>query len=109
MSDGPSFSLGLTQELHGNGGENHVKQVAEEERNVEVNVADNIDCGVSTRKSKRQKTVPSGLVEDYLCGANLISRQRNSQRCVFVLQNMEEMRRKYANLVTKLKGKLLVF
>ncbi|KAG2323406.1 hypothetical protein Bca52824_016619 [Brassica carinata] len=82
--------------------------VDEGEPMVEINVADNIEVGQLTRKSKRQKTVRTGLVEDYQCDPHLLSRRRESQRCIFVIQDISEIRRKYAKLVPKLKGKFVL-
>ncbi|KAG5378744.1 hypothetical protein IGI04_026586 [Brassica rapa subsp. trilocularis] len=87
----PSFSLGLTQKafipvevpiLPTN-------QVHHQEPIADINVGDNNEEGQSSWRSKRQKTVPSGL------------------RCIFVIQDISEQTRKYAKLVTKLQGKFV--
>lgn len=70
------------------------------------NGRDNIEEGQGSRKSKRQKMVPSGLLDDYQCGPHLRSRLRDSQKFIFGLADISETTRKYAILATKLKAKL---
>lgn len=82
------------------------KEVGEGELMVDIKVSDNIKEGQLSRKSKSQKTVPTDLVEDYQCGPHLLSRRRESLRCIFLIQDISEMRKKYAKLVPKLKGNL---
>ncbi|KAH0917889.1 hypothetical protein HID58_025549 [Brassica napus] len=109
LMDEPSFSLGLTQKafipveipiLPTN-------QVHHQEPIADINVGDNNEEGQSSWRSKRQKTVPSGLVCDYQCAPHVLARLRESQRCIFVIQDISEQTRKYAKLVTKLQGKFV--
>ena len=67
---------------------------------------DNIEGSSSSRRSKRQKTVPSGLVEDYLCGPHLLSRAKESQRSIFATLDISELVRKFTNLESKMKSNL---
>lgn len=78
----------LTDPLPGNGSVDHV-----EERPI-------------ARKSKRQKTVPSGLVETYECGPHILTRFRDARKCVFVLEDMTEMDRKYHKLLLDVNNKV---
>ncbi|CAN7125294.1 unnamed protein product [Brassica rapa subsp. narinosa] len=71
------------------------------------NGRDNIEEGQGSRKSKRQKMVPSGLLDDYQCGPHLRSRLRDSQKFIFGLADISETTRKYAILATKLKAKFV--
>nr|VDD60685.1 unnamed protein product [Brassica oleracea] len=50
----------------------------------DLNFADNIEDPQTSRKSKRQKMVPSDLVENYHCGPHILSRLRRSQKFVFI-------------------------
>lgn len=50
--------------------------------------------------------VPSGLVEDYQCGRHIMSRVREGQNYVFVVEDQSEVRRKYAQLCVELGEKL---
>ncbi|KAH0926488.1 hypothetical protein HID58_018744 [Brassica napus] len=67
------YSLGLTQEeqIHGDS-PIYGKNDHELEHLSINNVADNIEGSILSWRSKRQKTVTTGLVEDYLCGPHLI-------------------------------------
>ncbi|CAN6931193.1 unnamed protein product [Brassica oleracea] len=86
LADEPSFSLGLTQEEQSQGVVNVLAAEDELEDLVPaINVADNIEESQLSRKSKRQKTVPSGLVETYQCGPHLLSRLRESQKFIFFI------------------------
>lgn len=58
------------------------------------------------RHVERQKTIPLGLVEDYLCGPHLLSRARESQRCIFSTLDISELVRKFTNLEAKMKSNL---
>nr|VDD23348.1 unnamed protein product [Brassica rapa] len=82
-------------------------QVHHQEPIADINVGYNNEEGQSSWRSKRQKTVPSGLVCDYQCDPHLLARLRESQRCIFVIQDISEQTRKYAKLVTKLQGKFV--
>ncbi|WZY94294.1 hypothetical protein YC2023_066623 [Brassica napus] len=109
IADEPSFSLGLTQEEHiqedipilGKTCPDHVHL-------SHTNVDDNIEGSSSSRRSKRQKTVPSGLVEDYLCGPHLLSRARESQRSIFATFDTSELVRKFTNLEFKMKSNFVI-
>lgn len=98
----PSFSLGLTQD------ENIQVDALGLATNpvtvpllTDIHVGDNMDDPPSSRKSKRQKTVPSALLHDYQCGPHIISRMRRSQKVVFVSYDVSEMQRKF-ELITQL-------
>lgn len=109
--------MGLTQEeaLQGEGdnlpnqfheGEDHItNQLHQGEPSTDINVGDNIEDRHFTRKSKRLKTVPTGLVQDYQCGPHLLSRLRESQRNIFRI-DISEVESKYAKLLHKLKGQV---
>ncbi|KAL0753881.1 hypothetical protein Bca101_091549 [Brassica carinata] len=105
----PSFSLCLTQEEQ-NQGEEHifVPDVPERECISLTKVDDNIEEGQVSRKSKRHKTVPSGLVDDYQCGRHIMSRVREAQKYIFVIDDQSDMTRKYAQLSVKLREKFVV-
>lgn len=107
QEDDPSFSLGLTQE---DLNQSQVNLVATEkpqgETALRMNVADNIEEGQVSRKSKRQRAVPSGLVEDYQCGRHIMSRARQAQKFVFGIESVSEMERKYERLASKLSEKV---
>lgn len=105
--DAPSFSLGLTQEeLHN--GEGNIGGTMEPlvPKQVYVNVADNLGDWQVARKSKRPRTVPSSLVEDYQCGRDIMSRVRESQQYFFDGNNISSWEMKYAQLSTKMLEKL---
>ncbi|KAF3488517.1 hypothetical protein F2Q69_00055501 [Brassica cretica] len=93
----PSFSLGLTQEA-----------VVTLSPISNINVADNIVDPQSSRKSKRHKTVPSALLEDYHCGPHILSRMRRADKVVFVRYDKFEMERKFVRLSEKLKGNVVI-
>lgn len=103
LADEPSFSLGLTQEEQSLG---VVNVLGAEDELADllpaINVADNIEESQLSRKSKRQKTVPSGLVETYQCGPHLLSRLRESQKFIFLLDDMSDMERKFEKLSSNL-------
>ncbi|CAN7098832.1 unnamed protein product [Brassica rapa subsp. narinosa] len=107
IADEPSFSRGLTQDeqiqedipIFGQTCPDHVQL-------SHMNVDDNIEGISSSRRSKRQKTVPSGLVEDYLCGPHLLSRAKESQRSIFAILDISELVRKFTNLESKMKSNL---
>ncbi|KAG5401389.1 hypothetical protein IGI04_015996 [Brassica rapa subsp. trilocularis] len=109
IADEPSFSLGLTQEeqiqedipILGQTCPHHVQL-------SQTNVDDNIEGISSSRRSKRQKTVPSGLVEDYLCGPHLLSRAKESQRSIFATLDISELVRKFTNLESKMKSNFVI-
>lgn len=103
----PSFSLGLTQEEQ-NPGEEHifVADVPERDCISLSKVDDNIEEGQVSRKSKRQKAVPSNLVDDYHCGHHITSRVREAQKHIFVIDDQSDITRKYAQLSVKLRDKL---
>ncbi|KAG5415146.1 hypothetical protein IGI04_002713, partial [Brassica rapa subsp. trilocularis] len=105
----PSFSLGLTQEEQ-NPGEEHifVPDVPERDCISLSKVDDNIEEGQVSRKSKRQKTVPSNLVDDYHCGHHIMSRVREAQKHIFVIDDQSDITRKYAQLSVKLRDKLVI-
>ncbi|WZZ78916.1 hypothetical protein YC2023_099488 [Brassica napus] len=105
----PSFSLCLTQEEQ-NQEEEHifVPDVPERECISLTKVDDNIEEGQVSRKSKRHKTVPSGLVDDYQCGRHIMSRVREAQKYIFVIDDQSDMTRKYAQLSVKLREKFVV-
>ncbi|KAL0899002.1 hypothetical protein Bca101_082963 [Brassica carinata] len=109
QEDDPSFSLGLTQE---DLNQSQVNLVATEKPQGEtafrMNVADNIEEGQVSRKSKRQRAVPSGLVEDYQCGRHIMSRARQAQKFVFGIESVSEMERKYERLASKLSEKVVL-
>lgn len=66
LMDMPSFTLGLTQEENMKGaGEGVVKESVNGSPLPDLNFADNIEDPQTSRKSKRQKMVPSDLVENY--------------------------------------------
>ncbi|KAF2594771.1 hypothetical protein F2Q70_00042767 [Brassica cretica] len=74
LMDEPSFSLGLTQDEQVQGEVNIMApEVDPGEPMSENNVDDNIEEEQVSRKSKRQKTVPSSLVDDYQCGPHILS------------------------------------
>ncbi|KAL0897756.1 hypothetical protein Bca101_081717 [Brassica carinata] len=73
---------------------------------LRMNVADNIEEGQVSRKSKRQRAVPSGLVEDYQCGRHIMSRARQAQKFFFGIESVSEMERKYERLASKLSEKV---
>ena len=107
ITDEPSFSLGLTQEEMNQGQLNMVPaEVPLRKTTSEMNVDDNIAEVQVSRKSKRQRTVPSTLVDDYQCGRHIMTRVRESQKFVFPLDSISEMERKYVQLSTKLNDKL---
>ncbi|XP_009123716.1 uncharacterized protein LOC103848589 [Brassica rapa] len=109
ITDEPSFSLGLTQEEMNQGQLNMVPaEVPLRKTTSEMNVDDNIAEGQVSRKSKRQRTVPSTLVDDYQCGRHIMTRVRESQKFVFPLDSISEMERKYVQLSTKLNDKFTV-
>ncbi|WZZ25815.1 hypothetical protein YC2023_009216 [Brassica napus] len=103
LADEPSFSLGLTQEEQSLG---VVNVLGAEDELADllpaINVADNIEESQLSRKSKRQKTVPSGLVETDQCGPHLLSRLRESQKFIFLLDDMSDMERKFEKLSSNL-------
>lgn len=110
QEDEPSLSLGLTQEDLNQGQGNLVAtEMPQQEKTSDINVADNIEEGQLSRKSKRQRAVPSDLVEDYQCGRHIMSRVRKSQKFVFGLESISEMEGKYASLATKLSESVSVF
>lgn len=81
----PSFSLGLTQEEQIRSAEPLTRQeVANVTTLSDINVGDNMAYLQPPRKSKRQKTVPPALVQDYLCGLRIDSRLRRPRESVFV-------------------------
>lgn len=103
----PSFSLGLTQEEHILGADRVVvPEVRQQDCTSQTNVVDNNDQGQGSRKSKRQKTVPSGLVADYQCGRHIMARVKEAQKFSFGTYDQSEMRRKYGHLCVKLGQKL---
>ncbi|KAH0926306.1 hypothetical protein HID58_018562, partial [Brassica napus] len=105
----PSFSLGLTQDEQIKVAEPClVIQARDQECSASTNVVENIEQGQGSRKSKRHKTVPSGLVEDYQCGRHIMSRVREGQNYVFVVEDQSEVRRKYAQLCVKLGEKFVI-
>ncbi|KAG5378395.1 hypothetical protein IGI04_026237 [Brassica rapa subsp. trilocularis] len=109
ITDEPSFSLGLTQEEMNQGQLNMVPaEVPLRNTTSEMNVDDNIAEVQVSRKSKRQRTVPSTLVDDYQCGRHIMTRVRESQKFVFPLDSISEMERKYVQLSTKLNDKFTV-
>ncbi|KAL0862893.1 hypothetical protein Bca101_042011 [Brassica carinata] len=109
QEDDPSFSLGLTQE---DLNQRQVNLVAAEkpqgETALRMNVADNIEEGQVSRKSKRQRAVPSDLVEDYQCGRHIMSRARQAHKFFFGIESVSEMERKYERLASKLSEKVVL-
>lgn len=67
---------------------------------------DNVEEGEGSRKSKRHKTGPSCLLEDYQCGRHLMARGRESQKYFFKIEDESEFTRKYGELSVRLLGKL---
>ncbi|KAG2299896.1 hypothetical protein Bca52824_036368 [Brassica carinata] len=105
----PSFSLGLTQEENIRSAEPLIRQeVANVTTLSDVNVGDNIAFPQSSRKSKRQKTVPAALVHDYLCGPHIDSRLHRPQKSVFVCYEKREIKRKFNVLSDKLAQNLFI-
>ncbi|CAN6998026.1 unnamed protein product, partial [Brassica rapa subsp. trilocularis] len=105
----PSFSLGLTQDEQIKVAEPCLEiQARDQECSASTNVVENIEQGQGSRKSKRHKTVSSGLVEDYQCGRHIMSRVREGQNYVFVVEDQSEVRRKYAQLCVKLGEKFVI-
>ncbi|CAF2044413.1 unnamed protein product [Brassica napus] len=105
----PSFSLGLTQEEQIPGEEHiFVADVPERDCISLSKVDDNIEEGQVSRKSKRQKTVPSNLVDDYHCGHHIMSRVREAQKHIFVIDDQSDITRKYAQLSVKLRDKFVI-
>ncbi|KAL0715491.1 hypothetical protein Bca4012_064813 [Brassica carinata] len=105
----PSFSLGLTQEEQILSAEPLTRQeVANVTTLSDINVGDNIAYPQSLRKSKRQKTVPPALVQDYLCDPRIDSRLRSPWESVFVCYERTEIERKIKVLSEKLSGNVVV-
>ncbi|KAL0737092.1 hypothetical protein Bca4012_013302 [Brassica carinata] len=105
----PSFSLGLTQEEQILSAEPLTRQeVANVTTLSDINVGDNIAYPQSLRKSKRQKTVPPALVQDYLCDPRIDSRLRRPWESVFVCYERTEIERKIKVLSEKLSGNVVV-
>lgn len=103
----PSFSLGLTQDEQFEAEEPiKITEIRHRERTSETNVHDNFEQGQGSRKSKRHKTVPSGLLEDYQCGRHIMSRVREAQKYIFVFDDQSEVTRKHVELCVKLGEKL---
>lgn len=103
INDMPSFSLGLTQEENMQLEDERLPQErATVSLGDDIVVGDNMDDPQSSRKSKRQKTVPAALLHDYQCGPHILSRMRLSQKVVFVSYEQSELQRKYANLIKQL-------
>ncbi|KAJ4905448.1 Uncharacterized protein Rs2_09106 [Raphanus sativus] len=105
----PSFSLGLTQEEHILGADRVVvPEVRQQDCTSQTNVVENNDHGHGSRKSKRQKTVPSVLVADYQCGRHIMARVKEAQKFSFGTYDQSEMRRKYGHLCVKLGQKFVL-
>lgn len=103
----PSFSLGLTQDEHNEGDDRIlVTEGRLRECTSDNNVEDNLELGQGSRKSKRQKTVPSGLVEDYQCGRHIMSRVREGHKYIFSIEPQSDITRKFAQLSVKMSEKL---
>ncbi|CAF2056180.1 unnamed protein product, partial [Brassica napus] len=99
LMDMPSFTLGITQEENMKGaGEGVVKESVNGSPLPDLNFADNIEDPQTSRKSKRQKMVPSDLVENYHCGPHILSRLRRSQKFVFIWYDQREVERKFLKL-----------
>ncbi|KAG2315414.1 hypothetical protein Bca52824_018536 [Brassica carinata] len=92
----PSFSLGLTQEerIAPSAG------VDDTGDNDEALSDDNDDVSPLCRKSKRLKSVPAGLVNDYECGTAILSRSWESQMCGDSHYTGAVLRQKYTKLTT---------
>nr|VDC95563.1 unnamed protein product [Brassica rapa] len=109
VEEEPSFSLGLTQEEQSVGivnvsvGEDEFADLV-----PPIHVADNIEERQLCRKSKRQKTVPSGLLETYQCGPHLLSRLREYRKFIFLLDDMSAMERKFEKLSSDVKRNSVV-
>ncbi|KAL0854167.1 hypothetical protein Bca101_059319 [Brassica carinata] len=94
INDMPSFSLGLTQEENMQLEDERLPQErATVSLGDDIVVGDNMDDPQSSRKSKRQKTVPAALLHDYQCGPHILSRMRLSQKVVFVSYEQSELQR----------------
>ncbi|CAN7096281.1 unnamed protein product [Brassica rapa subsp. narinosa] len=105
----PSFSLGLTQDEQFEAEEPiKITEIRHRERTSETNVHDNFEQGQGSRKSKRHKTVPSGLLEDYQCGRHIMSRVREAQKYIFVFDDQSEVTRKHVELCVKLGVKFVI-
>ncbi|KAG5375664.1 hypothetical protein IGI04_040260 [Brassica rapa subsp. trilocularis] len=104
VEEEPSFSLGLTQEEQSVGIVNvSVREDEFADLVPPIHVADNIEERQLCRKSKRQKTVPSGLLETYQCGPHLLSRLREYRKFIFLLDDMSAMERKFEKLSSDVK------
>ncbi|KAG2239117.1 hypothetical protein Bca52824_089977 [Brassica carinata] len=109
INDMPSFSLGLTQEENMQLEDERLPQErATVSLGDDIVVGDNMDDPQSSRKSKRQKTVPAALLHDYQCGPHILSRMRLSQKVVFVSYEQSELQRKYANLSKQLNRNIVI-
>ncbi|CDY19598.1 BnaA05g20060D [Brassica napus] len=109
LGEEPSFSLGLTQEEQSVGVVN--VSVGEDEFAdlvPPIHVADNIEERQLCRKSKRHKTVPSGLLETYQCGPHLLSRLREYRKFIFLLDDMSATERKFQKLSSDVKRNSVV-
>ncbi|XP_048599446.1 uncharacterized protein LOC106363809 [Brassica napus] len=107
VEEEPSFSLGLTQEEQSVGIVNvSVREDEFADLVPPIHVADNIEERQLCRKSKRQKTVPSGLLETYQCGPHLLSRLREYRKFIFLLDDMSAMERKFEKLSSDVKRNL---
>ncbi|KAJ4917276.1 hypothetical protein Rs2_02826 [Raphanus sativus] len=105
----PSFSLGLTQEEQIRSAEPLTRQeVANVTTLSDINVGDNMAYPQPPRKSKRQKTVPLALVQDYLCGLRIDSRLRRPRESVFVSYEKREIERKINVLSEKFSGNVVI-
>ncbi|CAH8370083.1 unnamed protein product [Eruca vesicaria subsp. sativa] len=102
--DMPSFSLGLTQEEHLKGGEGiSPMESMGLVRRCTINEVDYNEDAPTYRKSKRQKCLPQGLVQDYECGREILARVRKAQKFIFAFAEKKEIDRKFAKLLQHVK------
>ncbi|KAG2316506.1 hypothetical protein Bca52824_019628 [Brassica carinata] len=101
---GPSFSLGLTQDLKAP--PTAAEDVVAENDNCQGQ--DDNEKTVGFRKSKRLRTVPQSLVTDYQLGNAILTRAWEGQMCSESHYDSSLVREKYAKLRTLLRERCVI-
>ncbi|VVB01628.1 unnamed protein product [Arabis nemorensis] len=95
----PSFSLGLTQE-------ENAKSLEGAGSIEDINESDDIILAQFCHKSKRQKTIPAILIENYQCDKKFLQRTREFHLMGFRESQRDDYSVKFGKLVEKLKKAL---